>query len=145
MLETDEPSRIEVDFIPEGRSRFTVPLDWWYETLSQAGEIAEKSAWKMYAGQQTVLKIVTDMVKETTSLPEPNSIAELLTARAPMSGRFGFDPRSSRDALNAGFQVVQHQGLGGAGEIPEGVFQTADEGITSLPVDGLAVPLARVA
>ena len=103
VLETDEPSRIEVDFIPEGRPRFTVPLDWWYETLSQAGEIAEKSAWKMYAGQQTVQKIVTDMLKEAASMPQPASIAELLAARAPMSGRFGFDPRSSRDALNAGF------------------------------------------
>jgi hypothetical protein len=103
VLETDEPSRIEVDFIPEGHPHFTVPLDWWYETLSQAGEIAEKSAWKMYAGQQTVQKIVTDMVKEAASMPQPVSIAELLAARAPMSGRFGFDPRSSRDALNAGF------------------------------------------
>ena len=103
VLETDEPSRIEVDFIPEGRPRFTVPLDWWYETLSQAGEIAEKSAWKMYAGQQTVQKIVTDMLKEAAAMPQPASIAELLAARAPMSGRFGFDPRSSRDALNAGF------------------------------------------
>ncbi len=103
VLETDEPSRIEVDFIAEGRPRFTVPLDWWYETLSQAGEIAEKSAWKMYAGQQTVQKIVTDMLKEAASMPQPASIAELLAARAPMSGRFGFDPRSSRDALNAGF------------------------------------------
>ncbi len=103
VLETDEPARIEVDFIPDRRPRFTVPLDWWYETLSQLGEIAEKSAWKMYAGQQTLQKIVTDMVKEGASMPLPASITELLTARAPMSGRFGFDPRSSRDALNAGF------------------------------------------
>src|SRR5262245_27876981 len=38
--ETDEPSRIEVDFIPDGCAVFTVCLDWWYETLSRAGEIA---------------------------------------------------------------------------------------------------------
>jgi CRISPR-associated protein Csb3 len=101
--ETEEPSQIMVDFVPKGRPSFTVSLDWWYETLSQTGEIAKKSAWKMYAGQQTVQKIVRDMVKETGSISQPNSIAELLTARAPMSGRFGFDPRSSRDALNAGF------------------------------------------
>lgn len=101
--ETNEPSRIEAGFIPEGRPPITLPLDWWYETLSQGGEIAEKSAWKMYAGQQTVQKIVTDMVKEAASLRQPASITALLTAHVPMSGRFGFDPRSSRDALNAGF------------------------------------------
>lgn len=105
-LETNEPARIEVDFIPEGQPHIILVLDWWYETLSQVGqdvEIAKKSAWKMYAGQQTVLKIVMDMVKEAASMHEPASLAGLLAARAPMSGRFGFDPRSSRDALNAGF------------------------------------------
>jgi CRISPR-associated protein Csb3 len=101
--DTDELSRINVKFIPEGRDAFTVPLDWWYETLTTKGEIDEKSAWKMYAGQQTVKKITTDMVEQAALLPEPTFLADLLTARAPMSGRFGFDPRSSRDALNAGF------------------------------------------
>lgn len=103
VLETDEPSRIEVQFTSASRPSFTVSLDWWYETLTDDGRIAEKSAWKMYAGQQTVEKITTDMVKEAASMPQPASLADLLTARAPMSGRFGFDPRSSRDALNAGF------------------------------------------
>lgn len=101
--DTNEPSRIEVEFQAAGRPSFNVPLDWWYETLKVEGKIAEKSAWKMYAGQQTVEKITTDMVKEVVSMPQPVSLAEMLTARAPMSGRFGFDPRSSRDALNAGF------------------------------------------
>jgi len=101
--DTNEPSRIEVEFQAAARLSFIVPLDWWYETLTDEGEIAEKSAWKMYAGQQTVEKITTDMVKEVVSMPQPVSLAELLTARAPMRGRFGFDPRSSRDALNAGF------------------------------------------
>ena len=101
--DSDEPAQIEVNFTPKGRDAFTVPLDWWYETLTTKGDIAEKSAWKMYAGQQTVRKITIDMVQEAALLPEPSTIADLLTARAPMSGRFGFDPRSSRDALNAGF------------------------------------------
>lgn len=101
--DTEEPSCIEVTFAPTDRPSFTVPLDWWFETLSEKGEIAEKSAWKMYAGQQTVQKITTDMICEAAAMPAPVSLAELLTARAPMSGRFGFDPRSSRDALNAGF------------------------------------------
>jgi CRISPR-associated protein Csb3 len=103
VYDSDEPAQIEVRFTPKGRDPFTVPLDWWYETLTPKGEIAEKSAWKMYAGQQTVRKITTDMVQEAALLSEPPFIAHLLTARTPMSGRFGFDPRSSRDALNAGF------------------------------------------
>ena len=101
--DTEEPSRIEVKFVPTDCPSFTVPLDWWFETLNTKGEIKEKSAWKMYAGQQTVEKITTDMVKEAASMPQPVSLAEMLTARAPMSGRFGFDPRSSRDALSVGF------------------------------------------
>jgi hypothetical protein len=101
--DSDEPARIEASFTPKARESFTVQLDWWYETLNLSGEIAEKSAWKMYAGQQTVKKITTDMVEQAALLPKPDSVAELLTVRAPMSGRFGFDPRSSRDALNTGF------------------------------------------
>jgi len=101
--DSDEPAQIEVSFTPTGRDTFIVPLDWWYETLTPEGDIAEKSAWKMYAGQQTVKKITADMIQEAAAMPVPASIAELLTAHAPMKGRFGFDPRSSRDALNAGF------------------------------------------
>ncbi|MES2569515.1 MAG: hypothetical protein V4710_05615 [Verrucomicrobiota bacterium] len=101
--DSDEPAQIEVSFTLEGLETFTLRLDWWYETLTSKGDIAEKSAWKMYAGQQTVRKITTDMVQEAALLPKPLSIADLLTARSPMSGRFGFDPRSSRDALNVGF------------------------------------------
>ena len=100
---SEEPARIEVRFIPEGRPAFKVPLDWWYETLTTDGEIAEKSAWKMYAGQQTVTKITCDMLDAAAEMNAPVALAELLTAKIPMSGRFGFDPRSSRDALNAGF------------------------------------------
>jgi CRISPR-associated protein Csb3 len=101
--DSEEPARIEVEFTPEGRDAFTVPLDWWYETLTTEGDISEKSAWKMYAGQQTVKKITTDMIGQAATMTVPASITALLTTRAPMSGRFGFDPRSSRDAINAGF------------------------------------------
>jgi len=100
---SEEPSRIDVRFSPSGGEPFLVSLDWWFETLTSSGDIAEKSAWKMYAGQQTVEKIVTDMLGEVAALPLPSSLAELLTIRVPMSGRFGFDPRSSRDSLNAGY------------------------------------------
>jgi hypothetical protein len=103
MHNSEEPARIDVHFIPVEGKAFTVPLDWWYETLTIAGGIADKSAWKMYAGQQTVKKITSDMLDAAARMEAPTTLAELLTAKLPMSGRFGFDPRSSRDALNAGF------------------------------------------
>jgi hypothetical protein len=101
--DTEEPARIDARFNPPNRPPFKVPLDWWYETLTADGEIAEKSAWKMYAGQQTVKKIMSDMIASAASMTAPSSLADLLLANIAMSGRFGFDPRSSRDALNVGY------------------------------------------
>lgn len=103
--DSEEPARIEVEFTPEGRDAFTVALDWWYETLTDKGEIGEKSAWKMYAANQTVKGTTFTLLEAAASLAEPNSIATLLTVGTPMTGRFGFDPRSSRDALNAGYSA----------------------------------------
>src|SRR5947199_175308 len=36
-------------------------VDWWYETLTPEKQIKKKSAWKMYAGQQTAEKITRAM------------------------------------------------------------------------------------
>ena len=47
--------------------------------------------------------------------------------------------------LDAGFEIVEDQHLGHAAEVPEGIFQAANEVLGRLPVDGLAVALARVA
>jgi hypothetical protein len=47
--------------------------------------------------------------------------------------------------LHAGFQVVEHQSPGHAAEVGESVFQTADEVLGGLAINGLAVTLARVA
>src|SRR5436853_1030779 len=42
----------------------TLNLEWWYETLTPQKKIKAKSAWKMYAGQQTAEKISRDMTSE---------------------------------------------------------------------------------
>ena len=47
--------------------------------------------------------------------------------------------------LDGGLQVVDHQRLGHAAEMPEGVLQHADEVLRRLREGGLAVRLARVA
>jgi CRISPR-associated protein Csb3 len=86
----------------------TLRLDWWYETLRPNKTIKEKSAWKMYAGQQTAEKISGDMTGEAAKLLQQNQVANisaLLRLSAGMTGRFGFDPRSSRNALDAGYSA----------------------------------------
>ena len=86
----------------------TLNLDWWYETLTPEKKIKAKSAWKMYAGQQTAEKISRDMTAKAAQLLKGNSIArltDLIKLSAGMTGRFGFDPRSSRNALDAGFSA----------------------------------------
>lgn len=102
-----EPTVIQVDFQPTDRPAFTVALDWWFETATLVGEVDAKSAWKMYAGQQTVEKITGDMVSEAATLQKlgklPATLTELLACEVAMSGRFGLDPRSSRNALDVGY------------------------------------------
>jgi CRISPR-associated protein Csb3 len=86
----------------------TLRLDWWYETLKPDKRIKEKSAWKMYAGQQTAEKISRDMTSAATKLLQEqavSNIAALLKLSGGMTGRFGFDPRSSRNALDTGFSA----------------------------------------
>jgi len=100
-----EPIRMDVSFaLPNQDSSLVVPLDWWYETSELDGSIAQKSAWKMYAGQQTVEKITTDMIAEIARLKvTPGRLEDLLNISMAMTGRFGFDPRASRNALDVGY------------------------------------------
>ncbi|MCI0605115.1 hypothetical protein L0156_19180 [bacterium] len=86
----------------------TLNLDWWYETLTPQKKIKAKSAWKMYAGQQTAEKIIRDMTANAAQLLSRNSVArltDLIKLSARMTGRFGFDPRSSRNSLDAGYSA----------------------------------------
>jgi hypothetical protein len=104
---TDQVTRIVTVFCSSARSPFRVGLDWWVETLHQDGSIGEKSAWKMYAGQQTVSGIIRDMVAacagfDSGGASEPR-LGHLLDYSVNMTGRFGFDPRSSRNALDVGY------------------------------------------
>ena len=83
-------------------------LDWWYETLTPQKKIKAKSAWKMYTGQQTAEKISRYMTAKAAQLLQVNSIprlTDLIKLSAGMTGRFGFDPRSSRNALDAGYSA----------------------------------------
>ena len=62
----------------------------------------------MYAGQQTAEKISRDMTSKVAQLLKQHpvtSLTELIKLSAAMTGRFGFDPRSSRNALDAGYSA----------------------------------------
>ena len=102
-----EPTVIQTTFDPVDRLAFSVSLDWWFETAQPSGEVDAKSAWKMYAGQQTVEKITSDMVAAGATLQKlkklPATLTNLLACEVAMSGRFGLDPRSSRNALDVGY------------------------------------------
>ena len=83
-------------------------VDWWYETLTPEKQIKKKSAWKMYAGQQTAEKISRAMTDAAALILKKNpvsSLTELVKLSVGMTGRFGFDPRSSRNALDAGYSA----------------------------------------
>jgi CRISPR-associated protein Csx14 len=99
-----EVVRISVKF-PNGEEPVYFDLDWWYNSLDRNGKIKNKGAWKMYAGQQKAEKIVTDMIAVCLELADSASgrLKNLFEASAEMSGRFGFDPRSSRNALDVGY------------------------------------------
>jgi CRISPR-associated protein Csb3 len=105
--EGDTPVRLVAELTLPGKAAFAVSLDWWLETAEEDGTIRDKSAWKMYAGQQTVEGIIADMLTEAaklrTGLRGGIPLAGLLDQSAEMTGRFGFDPRASRNALDVGY------------------------------------------
>jgi len=102
-----EFSRLEVIFQPPSRPGFVVRVDWWYETLKPDGRIDDKSSWKMYAGNQTVKQILEErLIPGCLALHQTgkvSSVQSLLDASYGVEGRFGFDPRSSRNALDVGY------------------------------------------
>ena len=103
---TDSVRRIDVTFVLPDTARCKLKLDWWYETLDTDGNIGGRSAWKMYAGNQTAEKTVATMVaacREIASGQTLTAFSELLSSSKGMTGRFGFDPGSSRNALDVGY------------------------------------------
>lgn len=103
----DEVTRLDVTFDLNGERRILC-LDWWYETLDRQARIKNKSAWKMYAGNQTAYGISLDMVDTARRIVAdalPKTLTDLMRLNRGMTGRFGFDPRSSRNALDAGFSA----------------------------------------
>jgi hypothetical protein len=83
----EAPIKIEIADLPK------FVLDWWL-----APDRSRKSRFKLWAGQQTTLKLVEDML----SMDWGELDTHFLDFRLPMSGRFGIDPRSSWNTLDFG-------------------------------------------
>lgn len=73
-------------------------LDWWLEA-----DRSGKSRFKLWAGQQTTLKSLTQPM--LSKLPDNADALLFTTSREPMSGRFGLDPRSAWNTLDFGSSV----------------------------------------
>lgn len=96
-----EVIRLEASFSGSNEQTEKFILDWWYESLTQEGEI-NKSGWKMYAGQQKAEKIALDMIQKCQKLNCEN-LSKILRQTSKVSGSFGFDPMASRNALDVGY------------------------------------------
>jgi CRISPR-associated protein Csx14 len=75
-----------------------VRLDWWL----RPGGSAEADVFKLWSGQQRPQVIFADLHATLRQLA-PKPTRNLLRERAPMSGRFGFDPAPAWNALDVGF------------------------------------------
>jgi CRISPR-associated protein Csx14 len=77
-------------------------LDWW---IHPSGG---KTRLKLWAGQQTSLRIVNDLCQALAQV-ETSSTDHLFDAGLPLTGRFGVDPRAAWNALDVGFSPNEQQ------------------------------------
>jgi hypothetical protein len=102
-----DPVRVVAEFAPPGKEVFAVALDWWLETSKLDGSILGKTAWKMFAGNMSVEKTTRDLIGAAANIAGragiPRCVAAFVAESAPLTCRFGFDFRSSRDGIDLGF------------------------------------------
>jgi CRISPR-associated protein Csb3 len=109
VLATDHDAQAQADRKPVNIVPFDLRLDWWLDSYRGG----DKSELKVWAGQQTPernLKGLRDAWREILGR-EPNHVASrrLFAQRWPMTGRFGFDPSASWEAIDVGFSPDEQQ------------------------------------
>ncbi|HEX8072053.1 MAG TPA: hypothetical protein VF546_19040 [Pyrinomonadaceae bacterium] len=85
----------------------TLVLDWWYETLTLKKK-GKSSSWKLYTGQQTIDRILRELIVEAKKELQANpctSFTSLIKRNVRKTGRFRFDPRSFGDPLDTGYSA----------------------------------------
>lgn len=94
---------IQADRQPVILLPFDLRLDWWLVAYGDG----DKSELKVWAGQQTPVRNINSLREAwraaLTHVGSAANAQKLLTHRRPISGRFGFDPSASWEALDVGF------------------------------------------
>lgn len=104
--ESNDGVLISTRFSLNGKN-ITLFLDWWYETLNPQKK-GKSSCWKLYTGQQTVDKIIGELIFEANKDLQVNpctSFTDLIKRNVRKTGRFRFDPRSFGDPLDTGYST----------------------------------------
>jgi CRISPR-associated protein Csx14 len=102
-LAEDHEAQEQADRKPVVILPFALRLDWWLDSYRGGN----KSELKVWAGQQTPERNINRMREAwreiVVRLQNGSDLQNLLLLRWPLSGRFGFDPAASWDALDVGF------------------------------------------
>jgi CRISPR-associated protein Csx14 len=102
-LADDHDAQTQADRKPVMIVPFDLRLDWWLD--SYLGE--NKSELKIWAGQQTPERNINGLRESWRKIiaRSPSGLAsqDLFVQQWPMTGRFGFDPAASWEALDIGF------------------------------------------
>jgi hypothetical protein len=86
----------------------TLTLDAWLRIVAVKGQIQAigNGPWNFWSGQQTPLRIWTSLratLAEQLKDVDSNVLETILSIKAPLTGRFGFDPGAAWNALDVGF------------------------------------------
>jgi hypothetical protein len=104
-------------------------IDWWSD-LPGVGV----RGWKCFAGQQSGREALQEMLSLAERSFALESLPAVLQRSLPLTGRFGFDPRSAWEATAAGFSPNDHSQLNAARTYPWAELLTAIAAQT-FPID----------
>ncbi len=102
IAEDEGVEKLQADRQPVILLPFDLRLDWWLDSYGEG----DKSELKVWAGQQTPERNVNSLRGAWRGImgrPQSTSTERFLSQRWPTSGRFGFDPSASWEALDVGF------------------------------------------
>jgi CRISPR-associated protein Csx14 len=110
-LASDHEAQPQADRKPVVIKPFGLRLDWWLDSYRGG----DKSELKVWAGQQTPERNFNGLRSAwrqfTAQKPDELATRRLFQQRRAMTGRFGFDPAASWEALDVGFSPDE-QGVG---------------------------------
>jgi CRISPR-associated protein Csx14 len=102
IAEDEGIEKMQADRQPVILLPFDLRLDWWLDAYGEG----DKSELKVWAGQQTPERNINGLRsawRDIVSRPRDMTVAQLFSQRWPTTGRFGFDPSASWEALDVGF------------------------------------------